>query len=1110
MKLINTIRTLALAAVAALVGTSAWAALSGTGTEADPFKIATLADLQEFRDSVNASAQNIYKGKYVRLDADLDLNNEPWTPIGNSSATPFSCIFDGNGKTISNLYINDPTMNCAGFIGHTETATITNLKVKNANLTGNDYVGAVAGRAYSVTTVQDCEVSGSIKLSGNHYVGGITGSGYAKVTGCKTLGDGAATSYIRAADAEVNAGDGDDVGGIIGLDEGGTSAIENCHVSDVTVEGFRQVGGIAGLIQGGRPVVSCTVKDVVVKCIADQNTVDKKAAKMAFGGIVGAINQSGGSVTGCTVEDVQLVSDPVGVSAARMGYVSGGYYPGTDGFLIPDSLSDKITCADNTVKNVVRATEGLQEPAGASLAIDGPLFVAQVGETKYENLMEAINVAYNGGTVELLADVTVERWHQNIWTLKDGPASYPEGLVRSPLEGCNGLTINGNGHTLTINGIDSGTNGDQLFVRSRNLTISDLTIKAASGVKGIGLVSGTISGVTFNMGGQPAVYTSGINDHAEGEHIEIRNCVFNSNGDVYGIYNASLPNDGAEALASGAIVSGNTFNTYRSVALRSDMQFLNNKVNGAKGVTVGGDATAVVVRGNIFADTNTSRSINAYPGTATYEYNVILGRIELEDDKTYAVAPDFSGNYWTGGDAPANMPEGAVCNSYYTTCTIYDTPAQDGSLFELSNLVSLLTDEVKVDVVPADVTTTVVDASGNPVTPTTEQQTAVDTKKTAAAQAIAANTPAAEKTGTGIKTVDESAYLKIALEEAVVEVSENDASLKTLVFDVQPMKVVGSVETKISNDEITAPITFRLPLTDDFTISALITHEGDDNRVVPVQGTSGQKYVELTFTHFSEVTATPTDKVESSIASTEQLGIIRYAPTDLYKHTLEEVAVGVPWLSTSSTSESDVAVTVAELIATGLTSGDQISVWDKANKRYDVWQWNGSAWVAALDADSGSTTTKSAYTTKVERGQAFWYKRNDATKTFALIGRPKDNATTTPEAGASKNPKYNLMSNPYPDAIDLAGLAGTEGDQIVTIPDGTFYTYTSAKSGWCTREWVEDTSVTLPWLPGNQHPVSEQLAKQGSLVIPSGRSFWYISKGGTPEINWKSLKKVTE
>ena len=352
----------------------AWADLPGSGTEADPYTISSLAQLKEFRDSVNASATSVYKGKCVRLDVNIDLNNEQWTPIGNTMNTPLNCIFDGNGKTVSNLYINDLSLNIVGFIGATSYATVKNLKVHNANLTGNDYVGAIAGWAHAVTTVQNCEVSGSVRLSGNHYVGGITGSGYATVTGCKTIGDGVATSYIHGADAVANSGDGDDVGGIIGLDEGGTSPISDCYVSDVTIEGFRQVGGIAGLIQGGRPVVSCSVKDVVVKCIADQYTVDNKAARMAFGGIVGAISQTGGgSVTGCTIENVQLVSDPVGVSAARMGYISGGYYNGADGFLIPDRLSSKITGADNTVKNVVRATEGLQAPAVPSDVIDGPV-----------------------------------------------------------------------------------------------------------------------------------------------------------------------------------------------------------------------------------------------------------------------------------------------------------------------------------------------------------------------------------------------------------------------------------------------------------------------------------------------------------------------------------------------------------------------------------------------------------------------------------------------------------------------------------------------------------------------------------------------------------------
>ena len=440
-----------------------------------------------------------------------------------------------------------------------------------------------------------------------------------------------------------------------------------------------------------------------------------------------------------------------------------------------------------------------------------------------------------------------------------------------------------------------------------------------------------------------------------------------------------------------------------------------------------------------------------------------------------------------------------------------DTINNGDGTYTIKNTQSAPTEkeEVQVDV-SGTIEATVVDANGNEISATPAQQTAADNKKTATAEAIAANTSAASKTGTGLRNVDESAYLKVELTSTVIEVVDDDASLKTLVFDVTPYKVTETTsdsettKTEVELTVVDTPITFRLPLTDDFTISALITHEDDADRVVPVQGEPGQKYVELTFTHFSKVTATPTDKVESSIQSTAELGIIRYssanASANLYTNSAE-VAVGVPWLSTSSTSESAVAVTVAELIATGLTTDDQISVWDKANKRYDVWQWNGSAWEAARDADSGNT--KSAYETRVERGQAFWYKRAEPSKTFALIGRPKDTATTTPDAGAAANPKYNLMSNPYPDAIDLAGLTGAEGDQIVTIPEGTFYTYTAAKSGWCTREWVDAPTV---WNPNAK---KESLVKQDPLVISAGRSFWYISKSGQPTIDWKKLK-VTE
>lgn len=392
-----------------------------------------------------------------------------------------------------------------------------------------------------------------------------------------------------------------------------------------------------------------------------------------------AINNQSGAT--CTIEGGKFAGKVWQTKGTITVYGGAFSYPqGTSG------QKNKFTLAEGV--EYVENTDPATKDEYPYLVGAPAYYVAQVisvdGATtnKYENLMEAINVAYNGGTVELLADVTVDHWHQNIWTLADGSAEYPDGKLREPTAGSNGLTINGNGHSLTINGVDSGSNGNHIFAGSRNLTVSNITINAASGVNGIGLKSGTISDVTFNVAGSDrAIYTSGSAGCEEGEHIEIRNCTFNTEAaDSYAIYSCD-PENGVDV---GTVISGNTFNTRRSVALRSDMQFLNNVVNGAKGVTVAGGSTAVV-RGNYFADTTTSRSINVYPSNATIENNVILGPIELENE-TYAVAPDLSNNYW-GGDAPANLPEGVVVNIYYTTYSGYDSPAQDGSLFALSDQV---------------------------------------------------------------------------------------------------------------------------------------------------------------------------------------------------------------------------------------------------------------------------------------------------------------------------------------------------------------------------------------------------------------------------------------
>lgn len=57
--------------------------MTGSGTESDPYQIGTADQLKLFRDIVNgAGGQTQNRGAYAVLTADIDLNNEAWTPIG--------------------------------------------------------------------------------------------------------------------------------------------------------------------------------------------------------------------------------------------------------------------------------------------------------------------------------------------------------------------------------------------------------------------------------------------------------------------------------------------------------------------------------------------------------------------------------------------------------------------------------------------------------------------------------------------------------------------------------------------------------------------------------------------------------------------------------------------------------------------------------------------------------------------------------------------------------------------------------------------------------------------------------------------------------------------
>lgn len=131
-------------------------------------EIATVADMYAFADRVNGG--DGMNGVLVTLTADIDLNNQSWTPIGQtggySAEAYFQGIFDGQGYTISNLNVdvwevgNDQGANYAsGLFGFIDAASavIKNVKVDTAKVVGHHWTGVIAG--YITGSITGCEVT---------------------------------------------------------------------------------------------------------------------------------------------------------------------------------------------------------------------------------------------------------------------------------------------------------------------------------------------------------------------------------------------------------------------------------------------------------------------------------------------------------------------------------------------------------------------------------------------------------------------------------------------------------------------------------------------------------------------------------------------------------------------------------------------------------------------------------------------------------------------------------------------------------------------------------------------------------------------------------------
>ncbi len=186
--------------------------LSGTGYADDPFIIASIEDILEFR---NNSTLRI---GYYRMENDIDLTGTTYTEAFIPET--FNGIFNGNGHSISNLTIAANLDNIGLF--STLYGSINNLALINNDIGGGSFVGGMVGYSnYSI--ISNSYTTGTV--NGSNYVGGLAGDAY-KISNCYTTGTVNGSYYV---------------GGLIG----NVGVISNCHTIGAAI-GISYVGGLAG------------------------------------------------------------------------------------------------------------------------------------------------------------------------------------------------------------------------------------------------------------------------------------------------------------------------------------------------------------------------------------------------------------------------------------------------------------------------------------------------------------------------------------------------------------------------------------------------------------------------------------------------------------------------------------------------------------------------------------------------------------------------------------------------------------------------------------------------------------------------------------------------
>ena len=215
-----------------------------------------------------------------------------WVPIGGfPTAERYTGVFNGNGHTITNLFINrgSNTLPTGLFTFVGAGARVESLGITAANVTGNNYVGALAG--YNVGEIVAVYTAGSVTASAGSYAGGLVGQ--------QTTSGTIHSSYSTASvTGQAN------VGGLVGQAAAGTGAsITNSYSTGQVSRSSGTATTIGGLIGA-----------IATGFTASASYFDSTTSGCVSGGSNGCTTSAAGSAR--TTTQLQSVTGYTGIYAA--------------------------------------------------------------------------------------------------------------------------------------------------------------------------------------------------------------------------------------------------------------------------------------------------------------------------------------------------------------------------------------------------------------------------------------------------------------------------------------------------------------------------------------------------------------------------------------------------------------------------------------------------------------------------------------------------------------------------------------------------------------------------------------------------------------------------